>query len=252
MAGKFTEYFLTHLLQFVHSGMAISAAGSLAVALILNTPLALIMLIAVPFVAFVVLIFSCWTRSISRNAQSHLATAGTLATEVVHGIKTITALCAQGWAMTQYETKVRGAQKFSIQSNFLSTFLVGITGAMFYVTYTIAFVIGTEQVANDATMGSFIKCLFSDEPDCRVTGASVMCCIYGVILCVTYFGLMGPGIATINMGRQAASEIFATVERTPEISDDGGEEIENIQGHIVWDRVFFAYPARPKKLIFSK
>eukprot|EP00545_Synedropsis_sp_CCMP1620_P013131 CAMPEP_0119006186 /NCGR_PEP_ID=MMETSP1176-20130426/2153_1 /TAXON_ID=265551 /ORGANISM="Synedropsis recta cf, Strain CCMP1620" /LENGTH=1320 /DNA_ID=CAMNT_0006958075 /DNA_START=89 /DNA_END=4051 /DNA_ORIENTATION=+ len=231
--------------------MCISASGSLAVALVLNTPLALIMLLVVPFVGIVVGIFSCWTRSISRNAQSHLAKAGTLATEVVHGIKTITALCAQAWALATYESKVRDAQKCSIRSSFLSTFLVGITGMMFYITYTMAFIIGTEQVSNDASMISFVTCLFDSSPNCRVTGASVMCCIYGVILCVTYFGLMGPGIAAINMGRQAASEIFDTLERKPEINDESGEEIENLKGHIEWDQVFFAYPSRPKKMVFS-
>jgi hypothetical protein len=59
-----------------------------------------------------------------------------------------------------------------------------------------------------------------DDPNCRVTGASVMCCIYGV----TFIGLMTPGVTSINMGRQAAVEVFDAIHRTPPIdpaSKDG-------------------------------
>lgn len=93
------------------------------------------------------------------------------------GSKRITAFGAEAWALTQYETRVRDAQAYSIKISFLSTtFLIGVTGAMFYVTYTFAFVIGTEQVKSSASMISFIQCLFDDSPDRRVTGASIMCC----------------------------------------------------------------------------
>lgn len=100
-----------------------------------------------------------------------------------------------------------------------------------------------------------IGCWFTDtdDPDCRVTGAAVMCCIYGVILCVTFFGLMGPGINTINLGQQAAGEVFATIERIPEIDPDDpkGEILPEIRGEIEWKEVIFAYPTRPKQVIFS-
>jgi len=83
-----------------------------------------------------------------------------------------------------------------------------------------------------------------------------MCCIYGVILCVTFFGLMGPGINKLNMGRQAASDIFETIERKPEIDPNEGQILDSslhkqFQGDIVWQNVKFAYPSRPKNPIFT-
>jgi ATP-binding cassette subfamily B (MDR/TAP) protein 1 len=122
--------------------MAVSATGSLFVALALNTPLALVMLCVVPIVVLVILIFSCFTRKSSQQAADALSEAGTLSTEVIFGIKTVASLSAQKWALDKYEEKLQDSQRFSIRSGFLSGLLIGLTGCLFYCTYTIAFVIG--------------------------------------------------------------------------------------------------------------
>lgn len=100
----------------------------------------------------------------------------------------------------------------------------------------------------------FLQCFFADEndPDCKVSGASVMCCIYGVILCVTFIGLMVPGLTTINLGRQAGAQIFQTIERTPVIdpSSDKGMELESVDGRLDFRDIFFTYPTQPERPIF--
>jgi len=45
----------------------------------------------------------------------------------------------------------------------------------------------------------------NDDPNCRVSGADVMCCIYGVILCATFFWLTALGLQSVNLSRQAAA-----------------------------------------------
>lgn len=121
------------------------------------------------------------------------------------------------------------------------------------ITYCFAFIIGTEQVISGAEWVLIIKCFITGEPQCRVTGASVMCCIYGVILCVTFFGLMGPGLSAINLGRSAAVEVFATLQRTPTIdpSSEKGKRIEDgLEGKITFKDLFFFYPNSPNRPIF--
>ncbi|KAL7540275.1 hypothetical protein ACHAWF_006635, partial [Thalassiosira exigua] len=78
------------------------------------------------------------------------------------------------------------------------------------------------------------------------------CCIYGVILCVTFFGLMGPGLATINLGRSAAVEVFDTLMRKPTIdpSSGKGKRIVGLQGKITFKDLFFFYPNSPNRPIF--
>jgi len=86
-----------------------------------------------------------------------------------------------------------------------------------------------------------------------VTGASVMCCIYGVILFATFFGLCAPGLNAVNRGRSAAVKVFSTIDRVPEIdaSSPEGMVLEDVKGEIEFDNVFFTYPSRPKLPIFT-
>ena len=229
-----------------------SALGCLAVALILNAPLALVMLCVVPIVFICVAILSCFIQRQSQKSSDLFSKAGALATEVISGMKTVASLCAQPWALEKYETFARASQKHSIWSGILASCVAGVTGLLFYSTYTLAFVIGTDQVAKDMEMATIVRCFFDDNPNCRVTGASIMCCIYGVILCATFFGLMAPGIQAINLGRQAAVDVFATIERVPEIdaSSEQGTTLETLRGELEFRNVLFAYPSRPNNIIF--
>jgi ATP-binding cassette subfamily B (MDR/TAP) protein 1 len=230
----------------------VSAAGCLAVALLLNTPLALIMLCVVPVALIILALFNMCIRKVKKRANAELAQAGGIATEVLAGIKTVAALCAQPYFRKKYEDHINESAKYTIWASFLSSALAGITGALFYVTYTFAFIIGTEQVQEGATMPVIVKCLLSNDPNCRVTGASVMCCIYGVILCVTYFGLMGPGISIVNLGRSSAVDVFDTLLRKPVMdpSSDEGRKLERVEGKIEFRNVFFCYTNNPDRPIF--
>jgi ATP-binding cassette subfamily B (MDR/TAP) protein 1 len=65
---------------------------------------------------------------------------------------------------------------------------------------------------------------------------------------------MTPGIKSINLGRQAAVEIFDAINRVPEIdawSDDDGVKLENFKGSLELKRIAFAYPSRPNQLVFN-
>mmetsp|Transcript_6782 Transcript_6782/g.11064 ORF Transcript_6782/g.11064 Transcript_6782/m.11064 type:complete len:1348 (+) Transcript_6782:228-4271(+) len=233
---------------------AVSALGCLIVALLLNTPLSLVMLCVVPIAILIMALFNICIRRVKKRANSELANAGGVATEVLAGIKTVAALCAQPHFTDKYETHVRTSAKASVTAAFLSSLLAGITGALFYATYTIAFYIGTEQVQADSGRMNIIYCFFSDETQCRVTGASVMCCIYGVILCVTFFGLMGPGLSVINLGRSAAVDVFNTLNRTPVIdpaSNRGKTIPDGLKGKIQFKDLYFTYGNTGRPLFFN-
>ncbi|KAL7435504.1 hypothetical protein ACHAXM_005193 [Skeletonema potamos] len=223
---------------------AVSALGCLVVALLLNTALSLVMLCVVPVAIIIMELFNLCIRRVKKRANKELADAGGVATEVLAGIKTVVALCAQPHFRNKYEDHVMTSARSSVTAAFLSSLLAGITGALFYVTYTIAFFIGTEQVQADANWVNILYCFFSGEYQCRVTGASVMCCIYGVILCVTFFGLMGPGLSVINLGRSAAVDVFNTLRRKPVIDpgSNRGKMIEDgLTGKIQFKDLYFTY-----------
>ena len=128
----------------------LSSVCCLAVAIGLNASLALIMLCMLPVIAIIIAIISCFMRKRSGQALEIFASAGAFATEVLSGVKTIASLCAEKWSVEKYESMSREAQKYSIWSGFLSKLTSGVMGLLFYITYTIAFLFGSEQVANTA------------------------------------------------------------------------------------------------------
>ena len=91
--------------------------------------------------------------------------------------------------------------------------------------------------------------------DCGIHGSYVMVCIYGVVLTAQFIALMNPGLNAINLGQIAASEIYSTIERTPEI--DGTNDMKGVKlddsydGSIEMKHVIFAYPSRPSTVIFN-
>jgi len=82
--------------------------------------------------------------------------------------------------------------------------------------------------------------------DCPIHGSYVMVCIYGVVLTAQFIALMNPGLNAINLGQIAASEIYSTIERTPEI--DGTDEMKGVKldhaydGSIEDEACSFSYP----------
>ena len=164
----------------------LSSLGCLAVSLILDTYLALFMLCMLPIIGAAIGIVSCYMRKSSRLALAEFASAGAFAAEVLTGIKTVASLCCEKWAVQEYKKHSMMAQKYSIQSQYLSKLASGVMGGLFYLTLCWAFIFGTEQVAqssalaNDLPLGSF-QCIFTPEK-CGISGSYVMVCIYGIIL----------------------------------------------------------------------
>jgi len=232
----------------------LSAVFCLAVAIGLNPPLALIMLCVLPVVAIVVAIISCFMRRRNSQALDAYATGGAFSTEVISGIKTVASLSAERWAAKKYEGISRRGQKYSIWSGFLTKVTAGAMGVIFYVTYTFAFLLGTEQVAQKEEIGeSHLNPFYCIINYCGVGGSEVMVCIYGVILCAQFFSLMAPSIQAINVGRSAAVDIFGAIRRKPEIDamSDDGAKLDMFKGALEFRNVVFSYPSRPSDIIFK-
>lgn len=68
-----------------------------------------------------------------------------------------------------------------------------------------------------------------------------------------FFSLMTPGVRAINLGRQAAVDIFEAINREPDINpaSEDGETLNSFEGALDFDNIMFAYPSRPNDIIFN-
>jgi len=243
----------------------LASVGSLMVAFGLDFPLALYMLLTLPVIGICVGVLSCFMRKYSGKALMEFSSAGSFASEILTGIKTIASLRAEGWASERYAGHVEMAQRYSVLTIFCGKLASGLMGLLFYLIYTFAFAFGTTQAADNIDMRNQYISPFAcmgitlsgrTRPiDCGITGSEVMVCIYGVILCAQFFALMNPGLNAINLGRIAALEVYGTIERTPPI--DGNDNVKgeklgkDFQENIEFENVVFAYPSRPNDIIFT-
>uniref|UniRef100_A0A7S2SBD3 Uncharacterized protein n=1 Tax=Mucochytrium quahogii TaxID=96639 RepID=A0A7S2SBD3_9STRA len=94
-------------------------------------------------------------------------------------------------------------------------------------------------------------CYFTD--DC-VLGGDIMVVFFAGLVGSFAIGLATPSISALITARVAAAQLFAVIDRVPEIVDRGssGEKPESIQGKIELRDVEFAYPSRPDAPIFTK
>jgi ABC-type bacteriocin/lantibiotic exporter with double-glycine peptidase domain len=133
------------------------------------------MLCVLPVVAIVIAIISCFLRRRNTQALEAYATAGAFSTEVISGIKTVASLSAERWAAKKYEGISRQGQKYSIWSGFLTKVTAGAMGLIFYVTYTFAFLLGTEQVAATEEEGEGkLNPFYCIVNYCGISGSEVM------------------------------------------------------------------------------
>lgn len=133
------------------------------------------MLCVLPIVAVAIAIISIFMRRRSGLALEMFASAGAFASEVISAIKTVSSLNAESWAAKKYEIMVRQGQRHSILSGFLARVASGVMGLLFYATYTIAFLLGSEQVANTEAVGeSKINPFYCITNYCGVSGSEVM------------------------------------------------------------------------------
>lgn len=153
----------------------LSSIVCLCVAIGLDAPVALMMLAMLPVVAICIGIISIFLRRNSGHALEQYASAGAFATEVISGIKTVASLCVERWAVDRYEGTVRKAQGYSIRSGFYTGLSSGITGFLFYVTYSYSFIFGTEQVANTGDVqDSKLNPFYCIMNYCGISGAEVL------------------------------------------------------------------------------
>lgn len=130
----------------------VSSIGCLAVALWLNTPLALVMMCAIPVALLLMCCFNACVRGAVKKAGDEAGAAGGLATEALAGIKTVASMCAQPHFRQEYAHHVGEAARWNIRSALYSGILAGLTGALFYITYTVAFYVSQRR----GTFGQFL------------------------------------------------------------------------------------------------
>ncbi|EPY19340.1 ATP-binding protein cassette, subfamily B (MDR/TAP), member 1 [Strigomonas culicis] len=152
----------------------------------------------------------------------------------MENIRTVQTFGKEDYETERFHTAVLLAQKEGIKKEFTSTTSSGITMALVFVTYAIAFFFASYLVQwGRSTMGDIIA-----------TFLSVLMGCFGI-------GFVSPSMTAFTESRAAAFEIFRAIDRVPPVDiDAGGADVPTFEHGIEFRNVKFAYPTRPDMYLF--
>eukprot|EP01114_Cavostelium_apophysatum_P016898 TRINITY_DN48_c0_g1_i1.p1 TRINITY_DN48_c0_g1~~TRINITY_DN48_c0_g1_i1.p1 ORF type:complete len:1280 (-),score=427.38 TRINITY_DN48_c0_g1_i1:235-4074(-) len=216
--GSFFQFFSQFIAGFV-------------IAFIRGWKLTLVLLAITPLTAISGFFVMKVMADFATRGQAAYANAGTVATEVISGIRTVTSFGAQRKESVRYKKNLIEAMNIGIKRSTLSGVGIGIMMFVIYIMYAVALGYGAKLVI-----------------DGEYTGGKVLTVLFAVMMGGFALGQAGPSGEALNKGRGAAYKMFNTISRVPEINSESpdGRKLESVKGNIVLKNVKFHYPTRPE------
>lgn len=203
--------------------------------LIIMTPrLSLIMLLTIPLVVVIAIFFAKRIRRLSKERQKLLAESNTMLGETVQGIQVVKAFANEDFEIKKYDLSIKEVVKVSIkyaQSRaWFSFFILTIFfGAICFIIYMGARMLETGTM----TAGDLVSFVTITS----MIGGSIA----GLGSFTTQlFGAIG-----------ATDRIKQILELDPELDVKLEDKAKSVSGHIEFENVQFAYPARPDSPILQ-
>ncbi|XP_029941978.1 bile salt export pump-like isoform X2 [Salarias fasciatus] len=166
------------------------------------------------------------------------AKAGAVADEVLSSIRTVAAFGGEQKEVQRYDRNLVSAQQWGIRRGLIMGFFTGYLWLIIFLCYALAFWYGSTLVvgAQEYTPGTLLQVFF------------------GVLVAAMNLGQASPCLEAFAAGRGAATMIFETIDREPEIDclSEAGYKLDRVKGDIEFHNVTFHYPSRPEVKILDQ
>jgi subfamily B ATP-binding cassette protein MsbA len=199
--------------------------GALILILITDWHLTLFMLLLVPLVVIVALFFGRRLRKISSAVQDQLADATTVLEETLGGVRVVQSFTREDYEIGRYRSSIEKTFALALKRIKLSATFGPVASFMGFTVVIAVFWFGGQQVLNGTlTAGQLTMFL---------------------ILTLTIAGSIGQfsGLWTsLQEALGATKRIFEIIDTPSDIVDQpDAKALPRIEGHLVLDRVSFAY-----------
>ncbi|VDM66018.1 unnamed protein product [Strongylus vulgaris] len=227
-------------------GLLFSALGSfvsgIGLGFYLSWKMTLVMMFTVPVLLGAMFVSAKphnkleYFQMISRASKSETyaySTAGGLANEVIAGIRTVMAFNAQPAEIHRYEKELNTARKLGIHKGVVLGVFAGLNVFLMFAAMA---VYGTTLVVKG-----------------EITPGTVFAVFWSVLVGTRRLGDAIPQMGAILGARLAAADIFAVIDRVPDIDSSRMEGFtpEEITGRLSFTNVHFTYPSRPTVKILN-
>ncbi|KAL7855108.1 hypothetical protein SRHO_G00172980 [Serrasalmus rhombeus] len=172
-----------------------------------------------------------------RELQAY-AKAGAVADEVLSSIRTVAAFGGEKKEVERYDNNLISAQRWGIRKGLIMGFFTGYLWFIIFLCYALAFWYGSSLVIDteEYTPGTLLQVFF------------------GVLIAALNLGQASPCLEAFASGRGAATTIFETIDREPEIDclSEAGYKLDRVKGDLEFHNVTFYYPSRPEVKILDQ
>uniref|UniRef100_A0A9J7ZXA3 Bile salt export pump n=1 Tax=Cyprinus carpio carpio TaxID=630221 RepID=A0A9J7ZXA3_CYPCA len=162
------------------------------------------------------------------------AKAGAVADEVLSSVRTVAAFGGEKKEVERYDCNLISAQRWGIRKGLIMGFFTGYMWFIIFLCYALAFWYGSSLVVDtqEYSPGTLLQVFF------------------GVLIAALSLGQASPCLEAFAAGRGAATIIFETIEREPEIDclSEAGYKLDKVKGDLEFHNVTFHYPSRPEIL----
>ncbi|WP_455480588.1 ABC transporter transmembrane domain-containing protein [Bartonella sp. B12(2025)] len=208
--------------------------GAIVMMVITNAKLSFLVLLAIPFVAIPLVVFGRKVRTRTRAAQDRLADANALATEKVSAIRTVQAFTAEKLVSARFSQLIERAFQTARASVKLRSFFTGFAIFLVFSSVVAVLWIGSQDVLNKTMTGGEL-------------GQFVLYAVFGA----STFAQLSELGAELIQAAGAAERLAELLQEQPAILAPKAPSplAKPVQGAIVFDKVDFTYPSRPKEEI---
>ncbi|XP_030604722.1 bile salt export pump-like isoform X2 [Archocentrus centrarchus] len=200
--------------------------------------LTLVIIAASPLIGIGAGLMALFVAKLTGMELEAYAKAGAIADEVLSSIRTVAAFGGEKKEVQRYDRNLISAQRWGIRKGLIIGSFTGFMWLVIFLCYGLAFWYGSTLVVDtgDYTPGTLLQVFF------------------GVLVGAMNLGQASPCLEAFASGRGAATIIFETIDREPEIDcfSEAGYKLDRVKGDIEFHNVTFHYPSRPEVKILDQ
>ncbi|XP_008276250.1 bile salt export pump isoform X2 [Stegastes partitus] len=200
--------------------------------------LTLVIIAASPLIGVGAGLMALFVAKLTGMELQAYAKAGAVADEVLTSIRTVAAFGGEKKEVQRYDRNLVSAQRWGIRKGLIMGFFTGYIWMIIFLCYGLAFWYGSTLVVD------------SEE----YTPGTLLQVFFGVLIAAMNLGQASPCLEAFAAGRGAATIIFETIDREPEIDcfSEAGYKLDKVKGDIEFHNVTFHYPSRPEVKILDQ
>ncbi|NP_001118128.1 ATP-binding cassette, sub-family B (MDR/TAP), member 11b [Oncorhynchus mykiss] len=200
--------------------------------------LTLVIIAASPLIGVGAALMALFVAKLTGQELQAYAKAGAVADEVLTSIRTVAGFGGELKEVERYDKNLISAQRWGIRKGLIMGFFTGYMWFIIFLCYALAFWYGSSLVVDtqEYSPGTLLQVFF------------------GVLIAALNLGQASPCLEAFAAGRGAATIIFETIDREPDIDclSEAGYRLDKVKGDIEFHNVTFHYPSRPEVVILDK